>query len=585
MGGKRKNIIICADGTGNKGGYTPDSNVYKIYKAIEKDLNSSATQCDVSEQIIFYENGVGTSQRQLIQALSGGFGFGFGKNVCELYKFLARNYEPGDRVYLFGFSRGASTIRAFNGFIHACGLVDGSARRLSDRDLDVRVEEAFNAYRWEGIKRKWWHRLSKWLWRKKGSRSAEELKFSADCHGVIEIHFTGVWDTVVALGFPTRTEIISPVSAILQIIFTLFGRISSWFSPHMFYNYELTENQRYAFQALAIDDERTAFWPVLWDENASPNTAVEQVWFAGMHSNVGGGYNRSGLASVPLYWMMGKAQASGLIFEEGGLKKARNDSHVHGCMYDSRGGAATFYRYHPRDVEALCQGDGKSLLKAGRAKFHYSVIERLRHRTANYAPLLMPNKFEIVKDEIQDDLSLNTTSQEVDLAAHHRCKSINNKIKRYVKLRKFLYDFMLFLTLFVLNIAYIYWTAPEPIARSGFMGDVADVLDYFLPSFFTGIIEIAVIQNPLWLFGWMAVLVIYIWVRSFARSATTEACQDKRRLVVMACENKWSDIPVSMAVIKQGEPVRPVQATLSTNLNSNGVNEDGYYYVSQSSKR
>ncbi|NQY66295.1 MAG: DUF2235 domain-containing protein, partial [Flavobacteriales bacterium] len=110
-----KNIILCADGTGNEGGYTPDSNVYKMYNAI--DIHNAA-----KEQITFYDNGVGTQKNKYIRSLSGALGFGFETNVKDLYEFLARRYDAGDGIFMFGFSRGAATIRAFNGFIDNVGL-------------------------------------------------------------------------------------------------------------------------------------------------------------------------------------------------------------------------------------------------------------------------------------------------------------------------------------------------------------------------------------------------------------------------------------------------------------------------------
>ncbi len=141
-----KNIIVCADGTGNKGGSTPDSNVYRIYKSVDKYFKGPAQgDFEVDEQIIFYDNGVGTEKNKYLRMLGGAFGFGFEDNVCDLYKFLARNYEPGDRVYFFGFSRGASTVRACTGFINACGLAKGKG--LRNRELAELVKEAFRAYK------------------------------------------------------------------------------------------------------------------------------------------------------------------------------------------------------------------------------------------------------------------------------------------------------------------------------------------------------------------------------------------------------------------------------------------------------
>jgi len=570
-----KNIILCADGTGNKGGYTPDSNVYKVYKAVEKDLTKIEKEhFGVTEQIIFYDNGVGTNSNKYLRAISGGLGFGFGQNVRDLYKFLARNYEPGDRVYLFGFSRGASTIRAFNGFVHTCGLFNGSNSDLSNRQLDETVQEAFDAYRWEGIKGKIQYRLTRFLWRKKGSRNADELKnteVSADSHGVIDIHFTGIWDTVVALGWPKRIDVVSPVSLVLRFVFMVLEKLADFLIPHSFYNFRLTHNQLHAYQALALDDERTAFWPFVWDENGFPDkNTVEQVWFAGMHSNVGGGYNRSGLASIPLYWMMGKAQLHNLCFEDGTVKKAQEDSHVHGRMYNSRDGAAIFYRYHPREIENLCQvkkagyskmknlllgdlNEGQSRFKDGKIKIYDSVIERMEHRTANYAPPALPGEFRIVKDKIEKkDLSVTTKAFDVCPASEDGWKENKGKIKCKIWLRKFLYDVMVFLLLYVLSIAFIYWICPpQGRGRSGLMGHVADFLDYITPDFFAGLIEVGVSQNPFWLFGAVTTVIVYVLIRSKVHNKMDILCQIKRRKIMAVSEDRWKSDGVSEQTVNR----------------------------------
>ena len=119
-----KNIVLCSDGTGNKGGSGNDTNVYKLYQAV--DIHDSK-----QPQVTFYENGVGTNvdgealkQNKFWRALSGAFGFGFEQHVRDLYEYLAMNYQPGDRIYLCGFSRGASIVRAFAGMLHSCGLLN-----------------------------------------------------------------------------------------------------------------------------------------------------------------------------------------------------------------------------------------------------------------------------------------------------------------------------------------------------------------------------------------------------------------------------------------------------------------------------
>ena len=146
-----KNIVLCSDGTGNKGGYGADSNVYKTYKAV--DINNPGV-----DQYTFYDQGVGTdksdtSKNKYRTALSGAFGFGFRDNVLHLYHFLARSYNPGDAIFLFGFSRGAATVRAFAGFINACGLIDISKHPVKpngdfDSDRCERlVSHAFDCYK------------------------------------------------------------------------------------------------------------------------------------------------------------------------------------------------------------------------------------------------------------------------------------------------------------------------------------------------------------------------------------------------------------------------------------------------------
>lgn len=113
---------------------------------------------------------------------------------------------------------------------------------------------------------------------------------------MIDIEFLGVWDTVSALGFPERTDITSLGMWVLNWLFLGLDRLTDMIpaQAHHFYNYELTDNVQYAYQALALDDARTAFWPWVWDEQGRDENTVEQVWFTGMHSNVGGGQAMGG---------------------------------------------------------------------------------------------------------------------------------------------------------------------------------------------------------------------------------------------------------------------------------------------------
>jgi len=489
-----KNIILCADGTGNKGGYTPDSNVYKMYNAI--DLHHQ----DI-EQIVFYDNGVGTQTNKYIRALSGGLGFGFKTNVCDLYEYLARHYNPGDGIYMFGFSRGAATIRAFNGFIDACGLIDG--RGKGNKELKLDVKTAMKAY----------------------SKPSERSNLLSDLkrHSETpEITFIGVWDTVSALGFPERTDIAGVGLRLLSMAFKALGALSNKFIPHKFYNYELTSNVAKAYQALAIDDERTAFWPKVWNEELpdAKNVDIMQVWFTGMHSNVGGGYERAGLANVTFSWML--ENINGIVFKDGVLESARADANVHGRMYDSRQGFATYYRYHPREIETLCKEANTKV------KIHESVISRLKLRTANYAPTLLPKSFEIA------DTQGNTIPSPVVHDAHWEL--FHKEINYWIKFRKWLYGILLELSIAVLGFVW-YWkcvplTAPE--GREGPSGLMADILEYISPKFFDGFIEKAVIQYPCFGIAVAAIIIGYMFIRRHARKRTTEHAERLRKLIIIA---------------------------------------------------
>ena len=511
-----RNIIICADGTGNSGGESPDTNVYKLYKAIDRHLKGNKS---ISEQLIYYDNGVGTQRNKYLRALGGAFGFGFGQNVRDIYKFLARHYEKGDRVFFFGFSRGASTVRACNGFISKCGLVNG--RSLRNCELEERVNEAFQAYRRHESEPK----------------LAEALKAdSGRSHGAIPIHFIGVWDTVVALGFPKWVDKVGPASYLFDLFFTaveglvdriclpnLWGLLErwglSWCWAHKFYYYRLTDNVAYACQALAIDDERTAFWPHVWREQGRAPGTVEQVWFAGMHSNVGGGYGRSGMASVALHWMMLRAKQKGLVFEKNAVEKAFEDSHVHGRMYDSRDGMGILYRYHPREIEALCAGR-----VAGNIKVHSSVMERIEHRTANYAPGQLPAMFDVVESNPRVKPTLRNPG------SHPDWLKIRNEIDLWVYRRKWLYETMLSILLILVGVA---WWFRDVELKVGDGLSLAGMLDVVLPDFFDGLLQKTLVSCPWTSFIVLAIFITaYLWVRGYLRNKTVDACEQLRHLVI-----------------------------------------------------
>lgn len=495
-----KNIVLCADGTGNMGGYTPSSNVFKIYNEI--DIHTDPDQ-DKKKQLKFYDNGVGTNKNKYLRAASGALGFGFKTNVRDLYLFLARNYEKGDQVYFFGFSRGAATVRACSGFVAACGLVNG--KNMKEDELQDAVNKALRAY----------------VKIKSNPSLAEKCKHT-NSHGVIPIQFLGVWDTVSSLGFPRNWTNTSIGLLVINVAFRLLDYISDCipFFAHRFYNYELTPDVEYACQALAIDDERTSFWPMVWNEK-NHSKPVEQVWFAGMHSNVGGGYPRAGMANVALEWMMIRAQNNGLIFKGNSLKNAQDDAHPQGRMFNSRDGFAIYYRYNPRDIEKLCKNK-----LTGSIKIHESVIERMVYETANYAPGNLPMNYDVVanKGDVKNTI---TGKYEKERKASIR------RINRWVSLRKWLYGIFLESTIAVAVFALIWKN--EPLQEgNGIMGFIGDKMDSVLPNFLNGAISVAVIQHPEYFIGTLCMFIICWILRNFFRNRTVKASEELREQTLAA---------------------------------------------------
>ncbi len=495
-----KNIVLCADGTGNMGGYTPSSNVFKIYNEI--DLHND------KKQLKFYDNGVGTESNKYLRAASGALGFGFKTNVRDLYRFLARNYVKGDQVYFFGFSRGAATVRACSGFIAACGLVDG--KKMNEDALDAAVDAALHAY----------------VKIKKNPLRAEKSK-TTNSHGVIPIQFLGVWDTVSSLGFPRNWDITALGLFVINLAFKSLDYISDWVFPHNFYNYELTPNVNHACQALSIDDERTSFWPMVWDEK-KPTNPVEQVWFAGMHSNVGGGYPRAGMANVALEWMMIRAKNNGLIFKDPTMKNVHDDANPHGRMFNSRDGFAIYYRYHPRDIDKLCKGK-----LDGNIKIHESVIERMAYRTADYAPGNLPVNFEVVAND-------GTVKKTLAGKLVNKRKASIKEIKKWVFRRKWLYGIFLESTIVVVVFALI-WRNKPIVAGNQTMGFIVDKMGFAIPDFLNGTVSFAVVQHPWYFWGTLSTFVVFWRLRVWFKKQTDVASEALR-------ENTLNDLRTWQAV-------------------------------------
>jgi len=393
-----KNIAICSDGTGNTAIKGRGTNVFKLYEAV--DFEGHRTDQTKVRQIGFYDDGVGTSRLKPLAALGGAFGIGLGRNVRQLYADLARAYEPGDRIFLFGFSRGAFTVRTLSGLIAACGIVDRRPPRCrSDDELRRRVYQAYKAYR--DRYRTWLMQRVRgpasdkpqsvinvrehWAVQHLGGRGADVKPWQ------VPIAFIGVWDTVDAVGFP------------LPWVADLWNET---FYRFKFPDHVLGPTVERARHALAIDDERQTFHPLLWDEKpkeaqAKPDPErIKQVWFSGAHSNVGGGYPKQGMSVVSLAWMMDEAerpqlmpdgtQRPGLRFSPGDRQLYHERQNVYDKLYDSRAGTSFFYRYLPRDIAWLCHEHHLP------PKLHVSVVERFLDAPEGYAPGNIPRDSQIV---------------------------------------------------------------------------------------------------------------------------------------------------------------------------------------------
>lgn len=268
-----KRIIVCCDGTWSKADQRQPTNVIKIHHAIAERDPAGVTQ------VSRYLPGVGTKPGERI--LGGAFGWGLSRAVREGYVEIARQYEPGDQIFLFGYSRGAYTARSLGGFIRNTGI-------LKEGHLD-KVDQAYDLYRDRSD-----------ATRPDAPRSVEFR--AAHSHDDAEIAMIGVFDTVGALGLPGSG---------IPVI--------KWFNRRWsFHDTDLSRRVRAAFHALAIDEARSTFAPTLWTlPEAAPGQVLEQVWFAGGHSNVGGGNPDTGLSDLALAWMVRSAQAQGLAMRDG----------------------------------------------------------------------------------------------------------------------------------------------------------------------------------------------------------------------------------------------------------------------------
>jgi len=309
------NIVVCCDGTGNEFG-AHNTNVVSMYNPIIRD----------PDQVAYYDPGIGTFSifgrtlgKKVGTTLGQAFGYGLRENIEDAYQYLMDRYEPGDKLYLFGFSRGAFTVRALAGMLHKVGLLQKGSVNL--------VPYATAVYN-----------------TKDNHDVAEGFK-ETYCHHC-PIHFIGVWDTVGSLG-------------------AFYGK--------QFFDDRLNAEVTHAYHAMSIDEKRRKFPVSMWDEeHLAPGQNVVQVWFAGVHSDVGGSYQESGLSDIALVWMLENAEKHGLRLNERWQSGFKPDPL--GAIHESRKGAWKVWRPAERNIP-----EG--------ARIHESVVIRARE-VEEYEPVL-----------------------------------------------------------------------------------------------------------------------------------------------------------------------------------------------------
>jgi uncharacterized protein (DUF2235 family) len=335
-----KNIVVCCDGTSNQFG-PENTNVLRLYSVLERDPRRQAT---------FYDPGVGTfsAQPMLTQAgnrfqrmLGLAFGRGLTKNVLEAYAYLMQNWEPGDRIFLFGFSRGAYTVRVLAGMIHKVGLLhadNGHLVQYADRMFKREINE--NIY--SGFKR----------------------TFARDCR----IHFLGLWDTVSSVGWV-------------------------W-DPVVLPNTATNSSVEIVRHAIAIDERRAFFKQNLWNEHQD-DVDLRQVWFAGCHSDVGGA---NLLAKLALEWMLVEATEKGLIIDANAAQTVLDEPmppDAHAPMVESLKGAWRVCEYFPKLAWNPKKKKRRPRVNRGRPRWiaddaivHESAL--MRHEKDDYNPSNFP---------------------------------------------------------------------------------------------------------------------------------------------------------------------------------------------------
>ena len=439
----RRNIVVCSDGTGNAGGRGKGSNVWRIRQAVARDTGGHR-----NSQVVLYEDGVGTQTLTPIRFLGNAFGMGLTEDLKQLYGKLIREFNVHfeaddlekkkplpDQLYLFGFSRGAFAIRTLANILYHCGIADihdEDGKRDTPENIDAIVAAAIDAYTRRARHPKAPEEFRQKYgieWRPDNcTLTAEQVK------GRFPIKFVGVWDTVDAVGLPfdNITERLTEWGwPLFRLNMRRRGDYTDWKDDDL---HEWIEN---AYHAISVDDERQTFHPVLFrefdenrvhkstqepvlekyrhdksdDDTSRRHRRIEQVWFPGVHSNVGGGYAKDHMAYVSLNWMMCHARREGLKFDLQLWHEYEAESDVLGHMYNSRGGLGALYRYKPRSVSGLSKEVGlDSSIDEKKPLVHTSVFQRIAEGVTDYSPISLPLQGKYL--EVDDPVEVKKTGAE-----------------------------------------------------------------------------------------------------------------------------------------------------------------------------
>lgn len=322
-----RRLIVCADGTWNKDEAKADGSGLTNVAYVKQHVRAADRKG--TPQVVFYDPGVGNGG-VLDRWFGGAFGSGISRNIRDdCYGFLVREFQPGDELFFFGFSRGAYTVRSLAGMVRKCGIIRRSPGKSTGDPLDRREREmihaAYELYRVRG---------------EEGHPARPKATSFREAHShATKIKCLCVWDTVGSLGVPTSGPI---------------GMISR--QRHGFHDVQLSSHVLNGFHALAIDERRKPFAPALWEipeDDAAVRAGewrIEQQWFAGVHSNVGGGYPDRRLSHLALGWMIDRASECGLEFTDGFADEVRAGCNCDGVRYETLNGFYKVLGEHRRRI-------------------------------------------------------------------------------------------------------------------------------------------------------------------------------------------------------------------------------------------